>query len=113
MRGVKGTPLYSSCVSVRCLSLSSASEALDTSSRRKISGCEYREWMMRCSSWLTSAWKLCFVAMGVIRIRKYKNAGAAAKRGTWSVDPRVGASAGPAWTRTGGGRPASGSILSA
>ncbi len=65
MRGVKGTPLNSSCVRVRCLSLSSASEALDTSSRRKISGCEYREWMMRFSSWLTSAWKVCLVGMGL------------------------------------------------
>ena len=37
MRGTKGTPLYSSCVRVRYFSLSSASEALETSSRRKIS----------------------------------------------------------------------------
>jgi hypothetical protein len=56
IRGTKGPPLYSSWVSVRYRSLSRASEAFETSSRRKISVCEYREWMMRLSSWLTSAW---------------------------------------------------------
>src|SRR5690606_33145209 len=37
--------------------LSQASEALDTSSRRKISLLLYKEWIIRCSSCLTSAWK--------------------------------------------------------
>jgi hypothetical protein len=37
-------------------SLSHASEALLTSSRRKISLLEYSEWIMRCSSCFTSAW---------------------------------------------------------
>jgi hypothetical protein len=54
MRGTKGTPLKSSCVRVRYFSLSSASDALETSSRRKISVLEYREWMMSVRSWLTS-----------------------------------------------------------
>ena len=35
-------------------SLSSASEALDTSSRKNISRCVYSEWVMMCSSFLTS-----------------------------------------------------------
>ena len=38
-------------------SLSQASEALEISSRRKISGLEYSEWVTRCSSCATSAWK--------------------------------------------------------
>ena len=38
-------------------SLSQASEALEISSRRKISGLEYSECVTRCSSWATSAWK--------------------------------------------------------
>ena len=38
-------------------SLSQASDALETSSRRKISLLEYKEWIIRCSSCLTSAWK--------------------------------------------------------
>src|SRR3989338_11401002 len=38
-------------------SLSHASEALETSSRRKISRLEYSEWIINCSSCLTSAWK--------------------------------------------------------
>ena len=37
-------------------SLSQASEALDTSSRKKMSGFEYSEWVTRCSSCDTSAW---------------------------------------------------------
>src|SRR6185295_13359769 len=37
-------------------SLSAASEALDTSSRRKISLLPYKEWTIRSRSWLTSAW---------------------------------------------------------
>ncbi len=59
MRGAKGLPRNSSCVRVRYFILSRASDALETSSRRKISGCEYREWMMRCSSWPTSVWNWC------------------------------------------------------
>jgi hypothetical protein len=38
-------------------SLSQASEALETSSRRKISLLEYSEWVTRCRICLTSAWK--------------------------------------------------------
>ncbi len=38
-------------------SLSAASEAFDTSSRRKISLLPYKEWTIRWRSWLTSAWK--------------------------------------------------------
>ena len=37
-------------------SLSSASEALEMSSRRKMSLCEYSEWIMRSSSCRTSVW---------------------------------------------------------
>jgi hypothetical protein len=37
-------------------SLSHASDALDTSSRRKISLFEYSEWVTRCRICLTSAW---------------------------------------------------------
>ncbi|MNP66918.1 hypothetical protein D3C76_1626860 [compost metagenome] len=37
--------------------LSAASEALEISSRRKISLFEYKEWIMRCSSCFTSVWK--------------------------------------------------------
>ena len=59
IRGAKGTPRYSSCVRVRYFSLSSASDALETSSRRKISGWEYSEWMISVRSWLTSAWNWC------------------------------------------------------
>ncbi len=40
-------------------SLSQASEALETSSRRKISLLEYSECVTRCSSCATSAWKEC------------------------------------------------------
>src|SRR5690606_31723245 len=36
-------------------SLSQASEALEISSRRKISLCEYSEWVTRCRTWATSA----------------------------------------------------------
>ena len=36
-------------------SLSQASDALETSSRRNISWLEYSEWVTRCSSWATSA----------------------------------------------------------
>ena len=68
MRGTNGTPLYSSCVRVRYFSLSSASDALETSSRRKISGWEYSEWMMSVRSWLTSAWNWC-LDMGVLSVR--------------------------------------------
>ena len=47
-------------------SLSQASDALEISSRRKISLLEYREWVTRCSSCATSAWKerVCFWLMG-------------------------------------------------
>src|SRR5690606_20703709 len=38
-------------------SLSQASEALEISSRRKISLCEYSEWVTRCRTWATSASK--------------------------------------------------------
>ena len=38
-------------------SLSAASEALEISSRRKISLLLYKEWIIRCSSCFTSAWK--------------------------------------------------------
>src|SRR5581483_11798613 len=41
-------------------SRSQASEALEISSRRKISRLEYSEWIMRCSSWRTSAWNSRF-----------------------------------------------------
>src|SRR5690242_20780369 len=37
-------------------SLSQASEALEISSRRKISRFEYSEWIISCSSCFTSAW---------------------------------------------------------
>src|SRR5690242_8261358 len=50
-------------------SLSAASAALDTSSRRKISLFEYSEWIISCSSCLTSVWKPrvcgCDSVMGV------------------------------------------------
>ncbi len=36
-------------------SLSQASDALDTSSRKKMSLLEYSEWVTRCSNWATSA----------------------------------------------------------
>ena len=54
--GSKAIALYASSDTVRYLSLSIASDALDTSSRRKISRCEYSEWMMSWRSWLTSVW---------------------------------------------------------
>ena len=38
-------------------SLSAASAALETSSRRKISLFEYKEWIINCSSCFTSVWK--------------------------------------------------------
>ena len=43
-------------------SLSQASDALETSSRRKISLLEYSEWVTRCRICLTSAWndRVCF-----------------------------------------------------
>ncbi|MNT79724.1 hypothetical protein D3C72_2190920 [compost metagenome] len=37
--------------------LSTASEAFEINSRRKISLLEYSEWIMRCSSCFTSVWK--------------------------------------------------------
>ena len=43
-----------SSVRVRWRSLSSASEELEMSSRRKIAGCEYSEWTISCRSWETS-----------------------------------------------------------
>src|SRR5678815_5154312 len=51
-------------------SLSPASDAFDTSSRRKISLFPYRECTIRCSSCLTSAWKprVSLVAVSVIRL---------------------------------------------
>src|SRR5690606_39541634 len=47
-------------------SLSQASEALDTSSRRKISLCEYRECVTRCRTWSTSASNLRVWAVAVV-----------------------------------------------
>ena len=43
-------------------SLSAASDAFEMSSRRKISLFEYSEWIISCSSCLTSAWNpsVCF-----------------------------------------------------
>src|SRR5690606_507267 len=38
-------------------SLSAASDALETSSRRKISLFEYNEWIIKCSNCLASVWK--------------------------------------------------------
>ena len=54
-------------------SLSQASEALETSSRRKISLLEYKEWVTRCSSCATSAWKerVCLVIKRVV-VKKMK-----------------------------------------
>src|SRR5690606_15494145 len=56
-------------------SLSQASEALEISSRRKISLCEYSEWVTRCRTWATSAskarvsaWVSVFVVMEAFRI---------------------------------------------
>ena len=48
-----------SALSVRASkrSLSAASEALEISSRKKISLLEYKEWIIRLRSCLTSAWK--------------------------------------------------------
>ncbi|EWS62623.1 hypothetical protein Y695_04145 [Hydrogenophaga sp. T4] len=56
-------------------SLSQASDALDTSSRRKISGLEYSEWVTRCSSCATSAWKdrVCLL-MGLEGDKKHRRA---------------------------------------
>src|SRR4029453_16877278 len=54
-------------------SLSHASEALEISSRRKISLFEYSEWVTRYSSCATSAWKesVCFWLMeGILPKRK-------------------------------------------
>ena len=49
-------------------SLSAASAALDTSSRRKISLLEYSEWIISCSSCFTSVWKpsVCLLVSVVI-----------------------------------------------
>src|SRR3546814_8255581 len=52
-------------------SLSQASEALEISSRRKISLCEYSECVTRCRTWATSASKArvsVFVVIGAVRI---------------------------------------------
>ena len=51
-----GSPSYSSGLfNASKRSLSQASDALLTSSRMKMSGLEYREWVTRCSSCATSA----------------------------------------------------------
>ncbi len=60
-----GSPASSAGVaSARKRSLSLASEALEISSRRKISRWLYSEWIISCMSWRTSAWKPC-VSRGV------------------------------------------------
>ena len=67
-------------------SLSQASEALETSSRRKISGWEYRECVTRCSTCATSAWKLCFCLLLMDSDRSkgwMKRCGRAAMRARW------------------------------
>jgi hypothetical protein len=46
-------------------SLSQASDALLTSSRRKMSRLLYSEWIIRCSSCFTSAWKFMVWAVAV------------------------------------------------
>jgi hypothetical protein len=48
--------------------LSQASEALEISSRRKISLCEYSEWVTRCSTWATSASNLRVSVVAVIAV---------------------------------------------
>jgi hypothetical protein len=55
-------------VSASKRSLSQASDALETSSRRKISLLEYSEWVTRCSSWATSAWKfrVCLLMVNAV-----------------------------------------------
>ena len=67
-------------------SLSQASEALETSSRRKISLLEYSEWVTRCRICLTSAWKawVCLVLWRVCRRNLKANAA--------QVGPRTGVS---------------------
>src|SRR5512142_2907772 len=47
-------------------SLSQASDALETSSLRKISRLEYSEWIIRCSSCLTSVWKPSVSRLAVV-----------------------------------------------
>ncbi len=72
-------------------SLSQASDPLDTSSRRKISLFEYREWIIRLRSCLTSAWNprvsLCSVSVVLIPIRSFLRYAAlryaAARDGSW------------------------------
>src|SRR5229473_6591246 len=49
-------------------SLSAASEAFETSSLRKISLLPYKEWIMRLSSCLTSAWKPRVSLVAVVAI---------------------------------------------
>ena len=64
----------SGCASASKRSLSSASEALEMSSRRKISLWLYSEWIISLSSCLTSAWKpivcawVCACAASLISI---------------------------------------------
>jgi len=55
-------------------SLSAASEALEISSRRKMSLLEYKEWIINCNSCLTSAWKprVSLVADMPVISRRYK-----------------------------------------
>src|SRR3990167_5111675 len=51
-------------------SLSQASDALEISSRRKISLLEYSECVNKCSNWATSAWKerVCLVMVEKLRV---------------------------------------------
>ncbi len=51
-------------------SLSPASEAFETSSRRKISLLPYKEWIIRCRSCETSAWnpRVSFVDVASIGV---------------------------------------------
>ncbi len=69
-------------------SLSQASDALETSSRRKISLLEYSECVTRCSSCATSAWKewVCLL-MGVMASNESEKVSA----GTAGSPPHVGA----------------------
>ncbi len=74
MRNVASSPRMPAFVSDSKRALSIASEAFDTSSRRKISLFEYSAWIIRCSSCLTSVWNSIFsgacVVIAVSWIRK-------------------------------------------
>ncbi len=84
-------------------SLSVASEAFEISSRRKISLLLYRLWIIRCSSCLTSAWKLivscvAFMVLLVNGSRRRRRAKAAAPIVQFGA-PRAGGMAAPVAAR--------------